>query len=359
MNEPERSNQSLGKERFFLFLSILVTAVFLTSSPESLLVFFKGTFGGITGASVAVEEVGMKDYVIGLLIFMSLVALVFYAVHVLRNPRPQRWQVEIPEVSEEETKNITPLKGKYSLENQLDQINDEIKGLRKRKDLPKKRTAKKLTRFANVHEDVLRNELRKITAKLQGFRKPLVLESAPSKWDEDLERVKKRLDNVEKMRITRAKMSKKVPSKRHIALTVEAKQIQQKWEHETKRKPIVVSYSEKDVTLNKDLERIRKELASVDKMKLTRAKIRETTPSIREIGEALERRKLNQELEKVSSMLDKGKKNSSYFIRRYIPSFRERDLEKIKKRLQKKGYLPPKELARIERKLRELKGNQK
>ncbi|HLD79546.1 MAG TPA: hypothetical protein VJA18_03225 [Candidatus Nanoarchaeia archaeon] len=346
---------NVGKERFFLFLSVLLATVLLTSSPKSLLVFFSGTLNGLTGASIAVESVGTRDYILGLLIFLALAALLIYIVYILRNPLPQRWHSESQQILKEEKKTITPLKGKYSLENQLDQINMEIKDWRRKKEPTAKRAPRKLTRFANVHEDVLRSELHKINAKLQGFRKPIVLPSSPSRWDDDLETVKKKIGNIDKMKIKKAKMSKKVPSKRHIALTVEAKQIQQKWEHETKRKPIVVAPSEKDATLNKDLERVKKELANVDKMELKKVKMREAIPSMREIAEALERRKLNQELEKVSSILNKGRKNSSYFIRRYIPSFRERDLERIKKRLQKKGYLPPKELARIERKLRELK----
>ncbi len=293
MDEQEHfRKQPLAKERVFLFLSVVVAAVLLTSSPKSLWVFFQGTFNSFTGASIAIEPVGMKDYFIGLVIFAALVALSFYIVHVLRNPKPQRWQVEAPE---EEKEPLKPLAGKYSLENKLDQINHEIQELRKKKEEPPStRKPRKVTKIPNVKEEMFGDELRKVTARLQGYQKPIILEA---------------------------------------------------------------SSSQGKGKLRQNLEHIQKELAKVGTMKIKKVKIRESTPSMKEIAEALERRRLSQELKKVSSMLEKGRKNSSYFIRRYIPSYRERELNKIEKRLQRKGYLPAKELKGIEKKLMELKKN--
>ncbi len=289
MDEQEHlRKQALARERAFLFLSVLAAAVLLSGSPRSLLVFFSGTFNSFTGASIVLEPVGMKDYFTGLVIFAALVAISFYIVHVLRNPKPQLWKAELPEQKKEALK---PLAGKYSLDTKLDQLNEEINELRIKKESPAStKRPKKLTRIPNVREEVLGNELRKVTAGLQGYRKPTILEAPreKTKWDDDLEKVKTKIHNV-------------------------------------------------------------------DKMKINRVKIRETAPSMKEVAEAVEKKRLTQELKKVSAMLKKGERDPSYFIRRYIPSLRERELAQITKKLQQKGSLPAKELAEIEKKLMMLK----
>ena len=287
MDEEHLQKQSLAKERAFLFLSLLLVGMLLSGSSQSLLIFFSGTFNALTGASIALEPVGMKDYFIGLGIFVALVALSFYIVHVLRNPKPQTWHPEFPA---EEKEPLTPLKEDHALEQKLDSLNQEILELRMKKEPTDRRILKKLTRFANVREDMLRGELSAITARLQGFRKPTVLEAPQEKtaWDKDLEKVKKELEHVHKM-------------------------------------------------------------------KLKKVKIREIAPSMTEIVEMAERKRLGRELKKVSSMLEKGRKDSSYFIRKYIPSLREWELAQINKKLRQKGSLPVKELGEIERKLMMLK----
>ncbi len=182
------------------------------------------------------------------------------------------------------------MKSDHALGRKLDSINQEILELRMKKEPTDRRILKKLTHFADVRDDVLRAELSEVTARLQGFRKPTILEAPQEK-----------------------------------------------------------------TSLDQDLEKVKKELGQVSKMKLKKVKIREIAPSMKEIAEMAERKRLGQELKKVSSVQEKGRKDSSYFIRQYVPSRRERELGKIKKQLQRKEYLPAKEFAEIEKRLEKLK----
>ncbi|MEK6863491.1 MAG: hypothetical protein AABW53_02230 [Nanoarchaeota archaeon] len=288
MEQEYLQKRALGKERAFLFISILIILTFLTGSPESIVVFFSGTYEALTGAAVATDTADTKDYLEGFAIFVALVAISFYVVHVLRHPKPQLWRAELPEEEGE----LSVLE-ESELDQKLDRINKEIVCLRKKEEfLPPSRIRKRLTKIPNIKEETLSSELRKVTARLHGYRKPVVLEKPQKKtrWDEDL---------------------KKVTS----------------------------------------------QITSVNKMKIKKAKIREVAPAVSEIAMHFEKKKLGRELEKITSLLKKGQKNPSYFIRSYIPSMRERELKLIRKRLQKKGHMPEKELKEIEAKLAELKKN--
>ncbi len=97
MDEEHLQQHSLAKERAFLFLSLLLVGILLSGSSQSLLIFFSGTFNTLTGASTAVETVELKNYFVGLSIFVALVDLSFFIFHVLRNPKSQIWHPEFPE----------------------------------------------------------------------------------------------------------------------------------------------------------------------------------------------------------------------------------------------------------------------
>ena len=190
MEQEHLQKRALGKERAFLFISILIILTFLTGSPESIVVFFSGTYGALTGAAVAADTADMKDYLEGFAIFVALVAISFYVVHILRHPKPQLWHAGLPE----EEKELSVLE-ESELDQKLDRINKEIFCLRKKEEfLPPPRIRKRLTRIPNIKEETLSSELRKVTARLQGYRKPVALENhRKTQWDENLKKVTSRL----------------------------------------------------------------------------------------------------------------------------------------------------------------------
>ncbi len=358
--EMHYSKAWLSKERAFLFLSIILTVTLLTGFPENLKVFVLGTTSALTGGATAVKSVEVKDYFIGLVIFAALFVFTGYIVHVLRTPRTQNWYPE----GVEEGFNIS-IDQDLSLDNDLERVNQELKKLRLTKEEAPKKKAKKVTKVPKVEEIHLEQTLRNITAQLQGYaRTPYVLEAPPEKseWDEPLEQVKNELASVEKMKAAKAKVREEAPSKTDIALRYESRKIQQELKESLAKakkisKPItVLEEPSPKKTWNEYLKKVNNELENVDAMEIAKVKIRETAPSMKEVAEAVEKKRLTQALKKVSGMLKKGERDSSYFIRRYTPSLRGRELAQIKKKLLQKGSLPAKELKEIEKKLMELKG---
>src|SRR3989344_1535090 len=128
MNDND-SKAPVSKERAFLFLSLIIIMVLLTGFPENLKVFVLGTAGTITGGVTAVEEVEPKDYFIGLVVFVALLASLGYLMHALRTPRPQKWY---PQIVDEENFSVGMDKN-MPLENNLEQVNRELKNLRQAK----------------------------------------------------------------------------------------------------------------------------------------------------------------------------------------------------------------------------------
>ncbi|MEK6900347.1 MAG: hypothetical protein AABX05_04460 [Nanoarchaeota archaeon] len=358
MVEEEKLQKSIERERVLVFLSIIIVVVLLTGSWQSLLAVFSGSFNAVTGASTAVDAVSVKDYILGLWVFTAMIALAFYAVYALRHPKPQLWKVELPKQKEP----LVKIDHETSLDRKLDRINEEIIELRTAKEPTKPAKApKKLVHFSNVKEDVLRSELGKVNARLQGYKKTRILEhpSGKTAWDNNLEEIKQQLIRLKTAKFKKAKIRELVPSKESIALAREREKLQKEWERVMKKKKqrstIILEEPSKKGKLNLDLEQVKNKIAGLEKMKVKSVIMRDTAPSVHEISMALEKKKLISELEKVDSALRKGRKNPSYLIRRFIPSMHERELQEMKKKLEKKGFLPKKELARIEQKLMELR----
>lgn len=341
--------------------------VLLTGFPENLKVFVLGTAGTITGGATAVEDVEPKDYFIGLVVFVVLLASLGYLVHALRTPRPQRWY---PQIMDEAEFSVGADKN-MPLENNLEQVNRELKNLRQAKeDTPEVTTkkAKKLTKVPDIEEIHLEHALRKINARLHGYTKtPLVLEApqAKSEWDDSLKQVKQELAGVDNMKFKKAKVREEAPSMMDITLRHESKKIQEELKASLAKakkntKPIMVleePASKKQ--WNEYLKDVDQELGKVDKMPIKKVKIREEMPVITKTVETLEQKRLARELQKLHQTLEEEEKNSaSSFVRRYVPSSREWQLAKIKRHIQKKGNVQNKEeLAEIEGKLAEIYKN--
>ncbi|MDO8511166.1 MAG: hypothetical protein Q7S55_03300 [Nanoarchaeota archaeon] len=355
------SKAPISKERAFLFLSIIVIMVLLTGFPENLKVFVLGTAGTITGGATAVEDVKPKDYFIGLVVFAVLLASLGYLMHALRTPRPQKWY---PQIVEEENFSVGADKD-LPLENNLEQVNRELKNLRQAKEdtseVPKKK-AKKITKVPDVEEIHLEHALRNINAKLHGYAKtPLVLEAPQAKgeWDESLKQVKQELAGVDKMKFKKTKVREEAPSMMDIALRHESKKIQEELKASLAKakkntKPIMVlEEPARKKEWNEYLKNVNQELGKVDKMPIKKVKIREEMPMITKTVETLEQKRLARELQKLHQTLEEEEKSSpSSFVRRYMPSSREWQLAKIKRHIQKKGKVENKEeLAEIEKKL--------
>ena len=130
-------------------------------------------------------------------------------MHILRHPKPQLWHAGLPE----EEKELSVLE-ESELDQKLDRINKEIFCLRKKEEfLPPPRIRKRLTRIPNIKEETLSSELGKVTARLQGYRKPVVLEKPQKKtqWDENLKKVTSQIASVNKMKIKKAKIREVAP----------------------------------------------------------------------------------------------------------------------------------------------------
>ena len=206
----EHSKALLSKDRAFLFLSMAVVIALLTGFPHSLKAFLLGTTGTITGGVVAVEPVGMKDYLIGLVIFAGLMVFLWYLVCALRNPKSEAWS---PQVDGDEEL-ATTIDRDMDLEDNIEKINRQIKNLQSTKETIPLRKAKKITKIPDVEELHLEHTLRKINAQLQGYTKaPIVLEAPNGKgeWDEHLQEVNQELGNVDTMQIKKVKIREKTP----------------------------------------------------------------------------------------------------------------------------------------------------
>ena len=349
----------LGKERAFVFLSIIIVLVLLTGFPENVKIFVISTTGTITGGVTAVNDVNPTDYVIGLVIFAVLLVFFGYLVHILRTPKPQKWY---PQIAEEESS--VGIDKNMPLENNLDRINMQLKNLRQTEEeapIPTKK-AKKITKIPNVEEIHLEHALRNINAKLQGYAKtPTVMEAPPAKseWDDSLEQVKQKLAGVNNMKFKKAKVRKEIPSMMDIALRHESKKIQEELKvslTKAKKNTTPITVLEEPVRKeqwNNYLENINQELEKVRQMPIKEVKIREKMPLIAKTSQDLEQKKLAKELKKLHHVVEEEQqRNPSHFLRRYVPSSREWELAKIKRHIQKKGKVENKEeLAEIEKKL--------
>ena len=360
MDEPY-SKALVSKERAFLFLSIAIITVLLTGFPQSLKVFVLGTAGTITGGATAVQAPELKDYLIGLVIFAGLMVFLWYLVYALQNPKPEVW---LPQVSEEEEFTASVDKD-MSLDNNIEQINRELRNLRTAKEAVPAKKAKKVTKVPDVEEIHLENTLRSINAQLHGYAKtPVILEAPAGKgeWDDHLEQVKRELTNVDTMKFTKAKIREEAPSMRDIALQQESKRLQEELKEALAKanktsKPItVLEEPPQKKKWNEHLEKINRELGEIDKMQVKKVTIREKIPIITRTTETLEQKRLARELQKLHQTLEEEKQNTpNYFIRRCIPSSREWQLANFKKHIRKKGKLQnKKELAEIEKRLAEI-----
>ncbi|GEM_PF-6781727 len=351
----------LKRERAFLFLSIIIASALLSSFPESLKLFITGTSASITGGVVAVEAVGMKDYVTGLVIFVFLGIFLGYLVHVLRNPAPESW---LPQVAEEDEFEFTSsLDKNKGLEHNLDQVNVQIKKLRTVKEMLKtpKTRARKITKVPDANEVRLDYELRRITAQLHGYQNsPVVLPIPTGKgqWDDDLELVKKELATVDQMKIKEAKVREEIPSEREISLQHENKKLQEELKQVLSKKkniskPVMVFEEPlQKQKWNEDLEKVNTKLGNVDQMEIKAVKIREKVPHVHRIIETIEQKQLARELQRLHQTLEEEEKNASYSVKRFIPATREWQLASIKRQIGKKGAVRNKEeLAAIEEKL--------
>ena len=304
------SKTILSRERAFLFLSIAIVITLLTGFPESLKVFVLGTAGTITGGTAAVQPVELKDYFIGLVIFAALMVFLGYLVHALRTPKPQSWYPQI--VDEEEFP--AGAEKDLSLDNNLERVNKELKNLRAAKDEVPKKKAKKVTKVPDMEEIHLEHTLRKINAQLHGYQKtPLVLEASreKSEWDDHLEEVRQEIAGVEAMKISKAKVREEAPSTLDIALNYESKKLQEelkaslsKTKKNTKQITVLETPREKS-EWDDHLEEVKQEIAGVEAMKISKAKVREEAPSTLDIALNYESKKLQEELK---ASLSKQKK---------------------------------------------------
>lgn len=290
------SKAPISKERAFLFLSIIIVITLLTGFPENLKVFVTGTAGAITGGATAVENVELKDYFIGLVIFAVLLVFLGYLVHALRTPKPQKWYPQIID----EDKFSSGIDKNRPLENNLEQVNKELKNLRQAKEdtseVPKKK-AKKITKVPNVEKIHLEHTLRNINAQLHNHTKTsLIMEAPPakSKWDNSLEQVKQELASVDKMKLKKAKVLDRVPAMKDINSRQENQKIREKWKASLSKvkknvTPIIVlEEPARKKRWNKHLENVNQELESVDKMPVKKVSIRERIPSITKTQQNLE-----------------------------------------------------------------------
>ena len=198
----------LSRERAFLFLSIIVITTLLTGFPQNLRIFVFETSDIITGGVVAVPPAELKDYLIGLVIFVMLVSFFYFIISLLRNPKIPAWAIHDSESLDADHYQD------QALENDLEKVNRNLRQLRSAKEpLPVKKS-RKITKTPNITEMELDYDLRRITAQLHGYKKiPLVLEApeGKSQWDASLEEVKRELAGVDKMKFKKVKVRKTVP----------------------------------------------------------------------------------------------------------------------------------------------------
>src|SRR3989338_560789 len=242
--DEHQAKALLSKDRAFLFLSIVTVIALLTGFPHSLKAFILGTTGKITGGAIAVEPIGMKDYLIGLVIFAGLMVFLGYLVYALRNPKPEVWY---PQIDEDDELAAT-VDRDMDLEDNIEKINRQIKNLQNAQEKIPLRKAKKVTKIPNMLEIQLEHTLRSINAQLQGYRKaPIILEAPGEKgeWDEHLKQVQEELANVDKMKFKDVKIRRKIPlvtktsgTLEQMRLARELQKLHQLLEEEEKSTPL-------------------------------------------------------------------------------------------------------------------------
>lgn len=299
---------------------------------------------------------------------------------------------EAPEVPSVKNKKITKVPDIHdiNLEHALRQLNAQLQGYHKKPIILQSPAGKgewdddllqvkqKLAainemkiREAKVREDIpsmrnialklesrwLQQELNHALANLNKKAIKLQRQAAKTKWDDDLARVNKKIDAVDKMKIKKSTIREEMPSMRDIALQQESKRLEQelkeslskmKVKKETK-KVMVLEQPVQQQRWNKDLEKIKRELGKVEQMEVEKVKVLKEIPIIRS-RLSLEERKLQQELGEISKTLDK-EKNSKMEYRHTLPSVRERELAYYKKQFKRKGKSNNKELREVEKRL--------
>jgi hypothetical protein len=186
------------------------------------------------------------------------------------------------------------------------------------------------------------------------------MQEVKTKWDDDLARVNKKIDAVDKMKIRKSNVREEMPSMRDIALQHESKRLEQelkeslskmKAKKEAKR-VLVLEQPVQQQRWNKDLEKIKQELDKIDRMEVEKVKVLKEVPIIRSRLN-IEEQKLQQELREISKTLDK-ERNSKTDYGHALPAVRERELAYYKKQLKKKGKSNNKELKEVEKRLKKM-----
>lgn len=196
------NKRNLNSEKTFLYFFILLIFFLLISSSNR----FPGLTYSPTGAAISTKILQNANYVVGFIVFAFLIVALFLAFFLLKIKKNKK-RLEFSE----ETTPLAALNRKKPLIENLDQVNLELKNLRKeKKELIKK---KKLTNLPDPNKINLHPELNEESSFLSSSDKPLILEvpQDKNKLDRDLAKIEKEINQLGQLKFKKVKILDEIP----------------------------------------------------------------------------------------------------------------------------------------------------
>ncbi len=199
----ENCGRNLNSEKTFLYFFIILIFFLLVGSSNK----FPGLTYSPTGATISTKILQNTNYMVGFIVFAFLLMVLFLAFSLLKKQKKNKNQLEFSE----ENIPLASLNKKKPLSDNLDQINLELKNLRKeKKELTKK---KKLTNLPDPNKIKLDQESNEENSFLQSSDKPLIMEipQDKNKLDADLATIEKEINRLDQLKFKKVKILDKIP----------------------------------------------------------------------------------------------------------------------------------------------------
>lgn len=197
------SKRNLNSEKSFLYFFIILIFFLLIGSSNK----FPGLTYSPTGAAISTKILQNTNYMVGFIVFAFLLAALFLAFSLLKKQKKNKLQSELLE----ENIPLAALNKRKPLHENLDQVNLELKNLRKeKKELIKK---KKLISLPNPDKIKLSQEANEENSFLLSSDKPLILEvpQDKNKLDQDLAKVEKEIKQLDQLKFKKVKILEEIP----------------------------------------------------------------------------------------------------------------------------------------------------
>ncbi|MEK6969640.1 MAG: hypothetical protein AABW48_04385 [Nanoarchaeota archaeon] len=199
----ENYGRNLNSEKTFLYFFIVLIFFLLIGSSNK----FPGLTYSPTGAAISTKILQNTNYMVGFMVFAFLLVALFLAFSLLKKEKRKKQQLELPE----ENIPLATLNKRKPLHENLDQVNLELKNLRKeKKELIKKN---KLVSLPNPDKIKLSQAANEENYFLQSSDKPVIMEvpQDKNKLDQDLAKVEKEIDQLDQLEFKKVKILDEIP----------------------------------------------------------------------------------------------------------------------------------------------------